>query len=271
MVGAMEQTTEKHVFDQHYREQTTLRDGSPVLFRLITPQDKGLLVDGLARMSADSRFRRFFSHRDHLSPSELAYLTELDHDHHFAIGAGEPAQDINPAGPRLRGLGVARFVRLEDPTIAEAAIAVVDEVQGKGLGKMLFERLVKAAAERGIRTFRFEVLAENDSMLGLVDKLFPGASRHVEDGIMTLDCPIPDLSDHPTGGAIGGTLYEVLRHAAQGTLRVLRIVGARAMPSAMLKGGLRREPPVSPPGPEATHHHSLSELIGVTEDDVPGL
>lgn len=271
MVTSMEQRPEKHVFDQHYREHTTLRDGSPVLFRLIGPQDKELLVDGLARMSADSRFRRFFSHRDHLTAAELAYLTELDHDRHFAVGAGVPLDDASLSVAGLRGLGVARFVRLEDPTVAEAAIAVVDEAQGKGLGKMLFERLVKAAAERGIRTFRFEVLAENDSMLGLVDKLFPGASRHVEDGVMTLDCPIPDLSQHPSGGAIGGTLYEVLRQAAKGTLRVLRRVGARAVPSSMLKGSLRRDQHAVHTEPDELAHRSFAELIGVTDDDVPGL
>lgn len=254
----MENRPTSWTFDMQWSEQAALKDGTPIVFRLIRPEDKGLLVDGLHRMSSESRFRRFFSHRDHLSPSELAYLTELDHDRHFALGAGTLGAPESPS----RGLGVARFVRLEDPSMAEAAVAVVDEVQGQGLGRMLFERMVKAAAERGVRVFRFEVLAENDSMLGLIDKLFPGSTRHVEDGILTLDCPIPDLSEHVEGESIGGALYAVLRHAAEGTLRVLRASRWRS-PSSVLKG--------SDGGPAQQPHHRLSELIGVRDDDVPGL
>lgn len=266
----MEQRRNHWKFGEDYRERVVLRDGTHVLFRLIRPEDKALLVDGLARMSPEARFRRFFSHRDRLSPSELAYLTELDHDRHFALGAGLVGVGADEDAT-TRGLGVARFVRLEDPTCAEAAIAVVDEIQGQGLGRMLFERLVSAAAERGIKVFRFEVLAENDSMLGLVDSLFPGASRHVEDGIMTLDCPIPDLREHPEGEAPPGRLYEVMRLAAQGTLRILRSVGLRSGTSAVLKGGQRAEGEATVENPPAPVHHSLAELIAVSEDDVPGL
>jgi len=180
-----------------------LRAVGPFVFRLIRPDDNELMLDGLARMSAESRFRRFFSHRERLSASELAYLTELDHERHFAIAAGRPA--IGVAGMEVEvGLVVARFVELDDPTghgprAAEAAIAVVDDAQGLGLGRMLFERLVMAAAERGIAVFRFDVLAENDTMLGLVKTLFPSASSHVDVGIMTIDCPIPDFVTHDPG------------------------------------------------------------------------
>ncbi|HRE88400.1 MAG TPA: GNAT family N-acetyltransferase [Myxococcota bacterium] len=254
----MDNQPTNRTFDLSWSETASLKDGTAVIFRLIRPEDKGLLVDGLHRMSPESRFRRFFSHRDHLSPTELAYLTELDHDRHFALGAGTVATPEAPS----RGLGVARFVRLEEPTLAEAAVAVVDEAQGQGLGRMLFERMVKAASERGVKIFRFEVLAENDSMLGLIDKLFPGSSRHVEDGILTLDCPLPDLSTHVEGESIGGSLYAVLRHAAEGTLRVLRARGWRS-PSSVLKGSDGASTPQT--------HHKLSELIGLQDDDVPGL
>lgn len=254
----MENQKKPWKFDVAWAERSVLRDGTPVLFRLIRPEDKSLLSDGLHRMSPEIRFRRFFSHRDHLSAAELAYLTEIDHDRHFALGAGTDPGGDEPS----RGLGVARFVRLEDPLVAEAAVAVIDEMQGKGLGGMLFERMVRAAAERGVKVFRFEVLAENDSMLGLIDKLFPGSTRHVEDGILSIDCPLPDLSTHVSGESMSGSLYAVLRHAAEGTLRVLRGMRTRP-PSSVLKGS-------DTPHEPATHHR-LADLIGVKDDDVPGL
>ena len=251
-------------FTNDYREEATLRDGSPVVFRLVRPDDKELMLDGLARMSAESRFRRFFSHRERLSASELAYLTELDHERHFAIAAGRPA--VGVAGMEVEvGLGVARFVVLEDPAgdgprAAEAAIAVVDDAQGLGLGRMLFERLVMAAAERGVAVFRFDVLAENDTMLGLVKTLFPSASSHVDESIMTIDCPIPDFSQHVPGERPPGALYRMLKLAAEGAVRILR--GARESESlnAVLKSGT---------GTTKEPHHTLVELIGLTDEDGP--
>jgi len=264
----------KRRYGPDYHEDATLKDGSRVVFRLVRPEDKALIVEGLTRMSPETRFRRFFSHRDRLSPSELAYLTELDQEQHFALAAGRPVD-----GGLEIGLGVARFVVLDGngaaagvespespgPRAAEAAIAVVDEAQGKGLGRMLFERLVAAAAEREIEIFRFDVLAENDTMLGLVKSLFPDATGRVEDGIMTIDCPIPDLSELEPGARPEGALYHILKLAAEGAIRIFR--GAREANSAsfVLKSGNGRREPA-----KDEDEHDLAELIGLTEEDGPG-
>ncbi len=251
-------------FTSDYREEATLRDGSRVVFRLIRPDDKQLMLDGLARMSPESRFRRFFSHRERLSSAELVYLTELDQEHHFALAAGRPAQNSVGFGPDAEvGLGVARFVVLDTdgvgPTAAEAAIAVVDDAQGLGLGRMLFERLVIAASERGVGVFRFDVLAENDTMLGLVQSMFPAASSHVDDGIMTIDCPLPDFSSHVPGDRPDGVLYRMLKLAAAGAVRVLRGARETESMSAVLKAGVGF----------SRESHDLGELIGLTDEDGP--
>lgn len=200
-------------YDADWNETTTLKDGTSVELRLIRPGDKPLFVDGLERMSAESRFFRFFAHRGALSAGELRYLTELDHESHVAIGA------VTLRGIHEVGLGVARFIRLTNPQIAEAAITVIDDAQGKGLGRVLFEHLVASARERGIELFRFDVLAENESMLKLVEAIFPGSSSSIEDGIVTIDCPLPNLQE-PAGD--DAPLYRVLRMAAEGALRVYR-------------------------------------------------
>ena len=152
-------------YDPSYREVVELRDGSHVELRLVVPSSRDLLAEGFSNLSERSRYLRFHATKDRLSPKELSYLTELDNERHLAIGA------VGFDGGRERGLGVARFVRDEESSAAEAAITVADDVQGQGLGQILLERLVEAAVERGVRQFWFEVLGENTTMRRLLESV----------------------------------------------------------------------------------------------------
>lgn len=181
-------------FDASYRETATLRDGRRVRLRLLGPADKDLLRQGFARMSPQSRYMRFFAVKQALTDKELHYLTEMDQVSHFALAAEHRTE-----GNESEGLGVARFIRLQErPDTAEAAIAVVDDMQGNGLGSLLFQRLVAAARERGIRRFRCEVLDSNQPMLDLMHELAPGATYDHEDGIVAIEFELPALDPaHP--------------------------------------------------------------------------
>src|SRR5262249_43108134 len=95
---------------------------------------------------------------------------------HFALGAV-----VEHADGHEEGVGVARFVRLADnPLAAEPAVTVVDDFQRIGLGRLLFDRLLCAAAERGVHELRALVLAENKPMLALLSKLGPGVKHGID-------------------------------------------------------------------------------------------
>ena len=67
---------------------------------------------------------------------------------------------------------MARYVRDADrPHAAEAAVSVIDAMQGRGLGGLLLRRLCHRAAQNGIRVFTAELLTSNHSMLQLFEKL----------------------------------------------------------------------------------------------------
>jgi GNAT superfamily N-acetyltransferase len=180
------------VYAADYVEHVTLRDGLAVLLRLVTPDDKDLLRRGFDNWSPESRYARFFVPKLRLTDDELTYLCDVDQESHFALGA------IREGDGEPRGLGIARFIRLPaeagEPVTAEAAIAVCDEMQGKGLGRVLFERLVAAAAERGIERFRCEVLGNNSSMKTLVDALAPVHRTEVGGGVMSIDFALTDAN-----------------------------------------------------------------------------
>ena len=141
-----------------YFEVHRLPDGTEVRLRLLRASDRGKIAAGFRRLSPQSRYRRFFSPMPRLSERMLRQLTQTDDWDHLAIIA-EPG-----AGDGAAALGVARYVRLRGtPETAESSVAVIDEMQRKGLGRLLCTTLIEAARERGIHRFRFSILAENEA------------------------------------------------------------------------------------------------------------
>ena len=187
-------------------EAARLRDGTEVLLRAIEPQDKRLVLDAFERLSPTSRFRRFHSPMPELPDVLLRYLTEVDHHDHEALVA------VDAHGGQA--LAVARFVRdRERPEQAEAAIAVVDDCQRRGLGTLMLERLAARAREEGIERFTALVQAENRKALSLFERL--GARVAGREGAeVQLELDIP-----PREG-IGVQLRAVLRAAAEQALAV---------------------------------------------------
>jgi len=138
-----------------------LRDGSEVLIRPIEPADRDLITDGFSRLSLQSRWYRFLTGKPELSAQELRYFTEVDHHDHEALAALDYLDG--------RGLGVARYIRhVDDSAVAEVAVAVIDDWQGRGLGTELLTQLTDRAREEGIRRFTALVAADNAAVLGLL-------------------------------------------------------------------------------------------------------
>jgi GNAT superfamily N-acetyltransferase len=145
-------------------DRLRLKDGSEVIVRQIEPEDKPLLLEGFTHFGETSRYQRFMGPKKRLSTRELAYFTDIDHADHEAIGALDPQTG--------HGVGVARFIRERaGADIAEAAVAVVDEWQGRGLGGVLLERLAERATEVGVTAFSAALLTDNRAMLALFARL----------------------------------------------------------------------------------------------------
>jgi acetyltransferase len=133
----------------------TLPDGTRIRLRFIDPDDKPLLVEGLARLSDRSVHQRFLAPKAKFSAAELRYLTEVDGCDHVAIVA---VLADEPAGL----VGVGRFVRdRERPDEAEVAVTIGDPWQGMGLGRTMGMALADEARARGIRRFTATLLGTN--------------------------------------------------------------------------------------------------------------
>ena len=187
------------------RFETRLRDGAPVVVRPVEASDKPLLLAGFRRLSARSRYARFMSPVAELSEEQVRYLTEIDYRDHFAWAA------VRGDWPE-EGIGVARFVRLVgEPSVAEAAVTVLDEYQGRGLGTLLLGLLAVAARAAGVKAFRAYVREENEPMRELLLSL--GASADFDSpGVLRLDVPLDPqlLPDSPAARVLKAVAAQVI-------------------------------------------------------------
>ncbi len=141
----------------------TLHDGTKVSVRPLRPSDRHLVAAGFDSLSEESRYRRFMTPTSRLTHRQLDYFTQLDQIDHFAWGV---------LGPMERPVATARYVRLDGtPTIAELAVTVVDEFQGRGLGSFLVSATALAAHCNGIDLLRAHLLTDNHQMLAVLEGL----------------------------------------------------------------------------------------------------
>lgn len=150
-----------------------LRDGTSLRLRPPTSADAAALVaffEGLSRQSLYTRFHGF--------PSVASRLVEGDLDPDWR----ERGAFLGTLGDRV--VALAGFVRLRDPSTAEVAFAVADDMQGKGIGTRLLEQLAEAAMDAGVQCFVAEVLAQNSAMLSVLADAGFEQAREIADGVV---------------------------------------------------------------------------------------
>jgi acetyl coenzyme A synthetase (ADP forming)-like protein len=161
-----------------------LRDGSTVHVRPVLKSDEGGLLDFLKRLSLETLAFRFFSGGANLKQAAKAAV-DVDYRDDYAL--------VTTLGEKERIVAYAELHSV-DGDRAEVAFAIADELQGRGLGTILFAHLAEAAAERGIQVFEAEVLRENHRMLEVFrESGFPAEIR-AEPGCMRVESPT-SLSD----------------------------------------------------------------------------
>lgn len=141
-----------------------LDGGRRVQIRPIEREDRDRFRGLYARLTPESRYRRFLSPKPQLNERELAYFVDVDHVRHEALVA------IDESDGSL--LAAARYVQLADqPHIAEVAIEVADDVQGQGLGTALAIQTLQRARANGLTHLTATTLHENVPALALLRAL----------------------------------------------------------------------------------------------------
>jgi acetyltransferase len=164
--------------------------GRPLVLRPIRPEDTAAHRQFLARIAPQDMYTRFFAAVRQLPEAELAHLTQIDYDREMAfIAVGRDAT----GGEEI--LGVARACADPDNASAEFAVLVRSDLKHQGLGRMLMNKLIRYARERGTGELRGSVLADNVAMLELCRSLGFRSCADVASGTQTvvLDLASPQL------------------------------------------------------------------------------
>jgi acetyltransferase len=131
--------------------------GERIVIRPVLPQDAGLVQDFVRGLSPEARRNRFFRMLRELPAELLDRFTSIDYHDHLALLASVLREGEEVA------IGEARYV-VSGPGVAEFALAVADEWQGQGIGRLLLARLECRAAAEGIALLFGKVLPSNKPM-----------------------------------------------------------------------------------------------------------
>jgi len=154
-----------HPYPIHLITEEQLNDGTDIIIRPIRPEDAEIEQEFIRSLSAESKYFRFMNSIHELSLEMLVRFTQIDYHNEMALVA------IKPGKKGEEEIGVARYMTNPDKKTCEFAIVVSDKWQGKGIARLLMQKLIDIARNRGLEVMEGQVLANNFRMLELMSSL----------------------------------------------------------------------------------------------------
>jgi len=149
-----------------------------VVLRSLQYGERTPVLEVFAGLSERSRRLRFLGSKPRLLQRDVDWLVDVGCCGREAVVAVD--QEMG------RTVGIARFVRDASAPEAEIAFEVVDEWQGRGIGRRLVAELRLLAREQGILRFRALVAHGNRPAAALVRGLGDVLVQRYEDGAVEL-------------------------------------------------------------------------------------
>lgn len=168
-------------------EETIDWHGERLTVRPIRPEDEAAHREFVESMTPEDLRLRFFSAVGSFDHSQLARMTQIDYDREMALIATETKPDGS-----IRTLGVARAVADPDNETAEFAVAVRSDQKGKGLGRLLMERLIAYVRSRGTHWIVGEALRENTGMIALAKAVGFTVTSTDDPGVVAFRLPLDE-------------------------------------------------------------------------------
>lgn len=157
-----------------------LAGGGEVHLRPFGPGDQEAVRAFIEALSPRSRHLRFFVPTPVVRPHLVRRLVQVDQVRHLAWGAFAGNRCVAEARAVVSGA---------EPSVAEIAFAVADEVRRQGLARRMIGVLGLAAGARGVTEFEASVMSENRASRLLLIGI--GMRFRFEDGASVGRGPVP--------------------------------------------------------------------------------
>lgn len=144
-----------------YMGPVQLKDGTLILLRPVHPVDREVAVEFRGKLSAQSVYDRFLGYIPKISQELIDRLTQIDYSTEMAIVAEvhHPKEKEVIAVGRIAGGGTSN---------ADFAIIIADQWQGKGLGTILTNHLIKVAKDMKFEKMYATIFSHNTAMLEIL-------------------------------------------------------------------------------------------------------
>ena len=168
---------EKGMYPEELEIYRTTSKGLNLLLRPAKITDESLLKDFFYDLSEDSLYKRFFSARKDMPHKRLQDFVAVDYSKKMEI----LATIVEKEKETIIGLG--QYELNSDMHLAEVALVVKDQFQGRGVGKEILYYLIYLARRQGLLGFTGEVLVANRSMVRLFEKMGFDTEKRGEEGV----------------------------------------------------------------------------------------
>ena len=166
-------------------ETFTLPTGETLLVRPIRPEDEPAHMRLFEKLDPEDLYFRFFTHVEKVTHLQIARYTQIDYDREMAFIATRPGPDGRP-----ETVAVVRAVADANHVQAEFAVIVRSDLQRRGLGTLLMNKIVRYCRERGVKRLVGQMLKANREMIDLAVRLGFAIESSPEDSVITAALPL---------------------------------------------------------------------------------
>jgi acetyltransferase len=149
-------------YPREWEGEITLRGGNVCLVRPIRPEDAKLYEAFLHRVTREALRMRFFASIGEITSAFVSRMTQIDYARTMALLAlDQESGEI---------MGVMRLHADAAHEVGEYAILVRSDLERRGVGWALMQRILDFARAEGLRRVNGVVLRENTAMLKMCDE-----------------------------------------------------------------------------------------------------
>ena len=163
-------------------EETIEIGGEEITVRPAKPVDKRRIQEHFYNLEKDDVVARFFHDKTSFVQDEVEGVSQIDYVNDLTVVAVVGEFGFG------RVVGIGEYLLDPATNVAEIAFSISKSYQGRGLGKILLNKLLESARENGIAGFIAYTSPQNKGMIKLFKRLPYKLNTFFDGDILTLDC-----------------------------------------------------------------------------------